>query len=104
METIGLFQLENLVYSRGAFLFLDVGVETYDVPAPVNQYLKYAQKIDPQDIRNYLEKLSADKTRPVLLISQTEQVAVGAARNLEAAGYTNIYVVAGGVLGLLSEL
>lgn len=103
METIGLFQLENLVLSRSPFQFIDVRVqESASPPEPIFSYLKVAVKVTPENIRAHLRV--ADKNRPVLLIGQDEREAAVVACDLEAAGFTNVYIIAGGVDGLVSEL
>ena len=106
MEAIGLFQLENLVLSRSPFIFLDLRTpgEESALPVPLNNYLKVATPIKAHEVQQHLQKIAADKIKPVLLLSEDEVIASAVARDLEAAGYTNVYIVAGGVAGLLSEL
>ena len=47
---------------------------------------------------------AADREAPVVLLCQNGKASEASAAALEAAGFSNIYVVAGGVEGLLSEL
>ncbi len=106
MEKIGLFQLENLVLSRSPFIFLDLRTQDdgSTLPEPLGNYLKPATRIKPNEVKQHLQKSEADKIKPVLLLSEDEATSCAVARDLEAAGYTNVYIVAGGVAGLLSEL
>lgn len=106
MESIGFFQLENLVLSRSPFIFLDLRTQDQQgsLPEPLSHYLKVATRITPVDVKAHLQKIAADKIKPVLLLSEDEVLSSAVARDLEAAGYTNIYIVAGGLAGLLSEL
>jgi len=105
MDTIGLFQLENLMISRSPFVFLDLRLnfET-PVPAQIAQYLSAATRVEPQSVAAHLKSLAVSKDRPVLLVSEDESGSRLVARELEAAGFTNVYIIAGGVAGLLSEL
>lgn len=103
METIGLFQLENLILSRSPFLFLDVrSGEGPRPPEPIAGYLKAAVQIDPNQALEHVR--GKEKERPILLIANDESAAAKVALTLEAAGFTNVYIIAGGLPGLMSEL
>ena len=105
MDTLGFFQLENLILSRNIFPLVDLREgQTSELPPPLDEYLGHAYKIAPKEVVDQLSKLMPDKSRPVVLMSETEKPSVNAARDLEAAGFANVYIVAGGVEGLLSEL
>ncbi len=105
MDSIGFFQLENLIVSRSTFVFLDVGTDGSEVlPEPLDKYVKHAVKVEPAGLNDHLTQLAVGKERPIVLISQTEAKSAVAAQALEAAGYTNVYIIEGGVVGLLSEL
>ena len=102
MEAIGLFQLENLILARSPMTFIDLREEESSPPEPIGRYLKAALKLKPEDVRRHLQ--NADKDKPVLLVSEDESGSSAVARDLEAAGFTNVYIIAGGVEGLVSEL
>lgn len=104
MEAIGLFQLENLILSRSPMTFIDVrtGESETSPPEPVGRYLKAALRLKPEDVRKHLQ--DAEKDKPVLLVSEDESESSAVGRDLEAAGFTNVYIIAGGVAGLVSEL
>lgn len=105
MEAIGYFQLENLILSRSPFLFLDVSTEKREAPPePLAKYLSAAVRLKPEEANAYLQKMGVTKERPVLLVSEDERASAAVARDLEAAGFTNVYIIAGGVTGLLSEV
>lgn len=106
MEEIGLFQLENLTISRSPFVFLDLRSETAsELPKQIADCLKQAQPVAPAEVKNHLEvKLKVPKEYPVLLVSEDGKSCAKVARDLETAGFTNIYVIMDGVEGLLSEL
>lgn len=106
MEEIGLFQLENLTISRSPFVFLDLR-ESRDekLPPAIANCLQLAQPMNARDVKTHLEEqLKVPKEYPVLLVSQDGEVSQQTARDLEAAGFKNIYIIIGGVEGLVSEL
>lgn len=103
MESIGLFQLENLILARSPFLFFNLAAgDEREWPQPVARCLKVAEVVTAEEVKSRLSKV--EKTRPVLLVSQPEAPSVTLARELEAAGFANVYIIAGGVEGLVSEL
>ena len=101
MESIGFFQLESLILARSPFLFFDLGCGE-DCPPVIARYVKHAEKIRAEDIAKRVS--GEDKSRPILLISREERPSLEAARGLETAGFNNVYIIAGGVEGLVSEL
>lgn len=101
---IGLFQLENLFLSPSRFLFFDLRTEKRPVAPSIDQYLSRATAIEPNELGAHLQAQNTPHEFPILLLCQDGGTSAEIARGLEAAGYTNIYVVTGGVAGLLSEL
>lgn len=101
---IGLFQLENLVHSRAQFLFLDVRETRPQVPPNLEQLLSSAIKVEVKEVANYLQKNLPNPQAPVILLSEDGKSAANLSSTLESAGYGNVYVIEGGVEGLLSEL
>lgn len=99
---IGLFQLENLLSIRNQFVFLDVRKQNTDWPPALKTVLGGAQPT--QDPKNYLIKIKIPQATPVILIDEDGRSVNEKARELEDAGYKNIYTVADGLAGLLSEL
>lgn len=99
---IGLFQLENLLSIRNQFVFLDVRLKKEDWPAKLKNVLQPAVHVDQS--RNYLLQQKIPPATPIMLIDEDGRRADSVARELEDAGYKQIYVVADGLAGLLSEL
>jgi rhodanese-related sulfurtransferase len=102
---IGLFQLENLMISRSPFTYLDIReTRGTGISPELDRLLKPAQPVSATEAEAFLEKQGGPKDRPVLLIDESGATSLRLAAQLEAAGYSNVYVVEGGVEGLLSEL
>lgn len=101
---IGLFQLENLFLSPNRFLFFDLRSDLTPSHTPIDSHLKKATALEPNDVEAHLQSQKTHLEFPVVLICADGKVSSAKARELEAAGYNNIYVVTGGLLGLLSEL
>lgn len=101
---IGLFQLENLSMMPTRFMFLDLRVQTAAVHPQIDGLLKKSVAVKADEAEAHLSKSLPDKNQPVVLIDESGERSEALARRLETAGYTNVYVVTGGVAGLLSEL
>ncbi len=101
---IGLFQLENLFLSPSRFFFFDLRTERRPVGPTVDGYISKATSIEPQELAAHLQAHNTPLEFPILLLCEDGLTSADKARELEAAGYGNIYVVTGGVTGLLSEL
>lgn len=101
---IGLFQLENLFLTPNRYLFFDLRVEITPSKPAIDNYLTKAKPIDAQKLHAHLKEQNTPKEFPVLVVCENGETSAEVARELEAAGYGNIYVVTGGVAGLLSEL
>lgn len=101
---IGLFQLENLIHSHAQFLFLDVRETRIPIPVSIEQLLSSAIKVGVKEVAGYLQKNLPHPQAPVILLSEDGKSAATLSSALESAGYGNIYVIEGGVEGLLSEL
>ena len=99
---IGLFQLENLLAIRNQFIFLDIRKKFEPWPRELNRLLQTAVHVDQS--RNYLSTQKIPVETPVILIDENGERSKVEARELELAGYKQLYIVAEGVLGLLSEL
>lgn len=102
---IALFQLENLVVARAPFCFLDLREgDKAEVPEPLKAILRLAHAVPAKDVSAYLDREKIPKDRPIVLICSDGCASQKVSEDLEAASYRNVYVVARGVLGLLSEL
>jgi rhodanese-related sulfurtransferase len=102
---IGLFQLENLIISRMPFTLLDIRIERGgELPHEIDRCLKVAQAVASAEVEKFLTDEGGAKDRPILLVCESGVTSSKLAEKLEATGFTNVYVVAGGVEGLLSEL
>jgi rhodanese-related sulfurtransferase len=99
---IGLFQLENLCSTPSRFQFFDLRANPVPVHKHIDILLKKATAERPAHLPAHLK--AADKAAPVVLVCENGKTSEACARDLEAAGFTNVYVIAGGVEGLLSEL
>jgi rhodanese-related sulfurtransferase len=101
---IGLFQLENLFQNPNRFVFLDLRVERKLAGPALDKMLNQAIAVTGAAV---LERLTFDnvpKEYPIVLLCEDGKTSARVARDLEAAGYSQLYKVAGGVEGLLSEV
>lgn len=102
---IGLFQLENLMISRSPFVFLDLReTREENLPPEIQRCLQNAHPVAADEAESYLKSQQISPDRPILLMDEEGERARQTARSLEAAGYSNVYIVAEGLAGLLSEL
>jgi rhodanese-related sulfurtransferase len=101
---IGLFQLENLTFSRNIFVFLDLRPAGAETPEKLATQLKSAKRIAPGDVEKHLAEIQHNKEQPLVLICADGKTSQKVFERLERAGYNNVCVVAGGVTGLLSEV
>ena len=101
---IGLFQLESLFLTPSRHVFLDLRPQRTGVHPDIDKLLASATHVLPEEVEKHLESGAVAKDFPVLLVSEDGTVASTVAHKLESAGYSNVYIVAGGVTGLLSEL
>lgn len=102
---IGLFQLENLIISRMPFVLLDIRVERGGaLPHEIERVVKLSQAVEAANIEKFLNDQGGAKDRPILLMCESGATSSKLAEKLESSGFTNVYIVAGGVEGLLSEL
>lgn len=104
---LGLFQLENLFLNPSRFLFFDLRAES-DQQSPVANevggLLKKAERIVSENVEEQLRSRKIPVEFPVVLVCADGRSSARLADQLERAGFTNVYVVAGGVAGLLAEL
>jgi rhodanese-related sulfurtransferase len=102
---LALFQLENLLLTRTRFCFLDLRTQrAEDQDRKLEFILKNATPLPAADVEKHLRSLQLAKDQPVIMICENGKVSLAVAARLEALGFTNAYVVAGGIAGLLAEL
>lgn len=101
---LGLFQLENLIGTRMRFCFLDLRrPENLVNPEELKALLKEAAPVDPEKVQSYLNENQIPISSPVVLLCEDGQISQKVARKLESSGFQNVYVVARGLTGLVSE-
>jgi|SRR5665213_1242935 len=101
---IGLFQLENLIHSHSRFNFFDLRENTKALPESLEAILARAIRLSVKTVEQYVKDQRFAKDAPLILVCENGQTSVRAAEKLEAEGFTNVYVIEGGVEGLVSEL
>ena len=102
---IGFFQLENLVLSRTPFLFVDAREDrSVELPKELAACVVHAEPVAGADLVMFLNKRAGSKDGAILVISETARSSEELRAKLEVEGYNNVYILAGGLEGLLSEL
>jgi rhodanese-related sulfurtransferase len=110
METLGLFQLENLALTPSRFTLFDLrgtadgGREVQTLGPTLAALFSRAVRVEPPEVERYLQSQGVELDSPVVLLCADGVLSTGVAERLESLGYANVYVVAGGMGGLLSEL
>ncbi len=100
---IEFFQLENLLVSRTQFQFLDLRLRVpADTPVEIQRLLHNSVRVKADDVVGHLS--GTEKDRPVVLFCEDGQSSRHVAQRLEAAGFTHVYTVVEGEVGLRSEL
>jgi len=104
---IGLFQLENLTLNPNRFLFFDLRDENSadkSLAQEVDRLLKQAERRTADGLLNELKAKSIPFEFPIVLLCEDGRSSKAAAQKLLKLAYSQVYVVSGGVAGLLSEL
>lgn len=102
--TIGLYQLENLLVARPSFRFLDLRIRPQIVALTrVQAVLTHASVVRSAEIKNHLQATHAQKTDPIVLLCEDGRLSASVGDLLDGAGYQQIYIVEGGLDGLLRE-
>lgn len=106
---IGFFQLESLILTNARFSFCDLRDPKSSLAqsppitkSALDKLLARATKVAPENLATFLA--SAGKESPVVLLCENGRRSQDARRKLENLGFLNVYVVEGGVEGLLVEL
>lgn len=102
--TLGLYQLENLISARPTFHFFDVRVHPQSVAnSRVEAVLSTATVVSANHLRGYLDTREARQDDPIVLLCEDARLSARLGAELEAAGYQQVYIVDGGLDGLLRE-
>ncbi len=102
--TLGLYQLENLISARPSFRFLDVRLQPQLVSSVrVQNVLSHATVVPASEVQNHLKRLQANPGDPLVLVCEDGRLSNGLATELETAGFKQVYIVEGGLDGLLRE-
>lgn len=104
MMEIGLFQLESLMLNPNMFLLIDMRADRGPAGPPLDPLLSRARHVVPEQLQSYLVAEKIPRERPLVLLCGDGRVSQAAASALEAAGFDQVYIVAGGLSGLLSEI
>jgi rhodanese-related sulfurtransferase len=101
---IGLFQLENLVLTPARYCVVDLRAERGSTRPEVDRLLHKARHLTAEELLAQVKDGQIPSQLPVILVCQDGRLSKDIARRLESVGHQQVYVVAGGVFGLLSEL
>jgi rhodanese-related sulfurtransferase len=102
--TLGLYQIENLIMARPSFRFFDIRVRPQIVAdARVQSILVHASVVRKSELMAYVENQHVRPDEPIILLCEDGRLSSTAATELEAAGFKQLYVVEGGLDGLLRE-
>lgn len=97
---IGRYQLENLVREGVRFIFADLR-SAEERSAYTDPLLVSAMPLTAADLQTNLTLNQVPADSPILLLSQDGMQAAQVATELEGAGFKNVYIVRGGIAGLL---
>lgn len=101
---VGYFQLENLMINQVHFFFVDIRAEVKPVTdEPIKTYVARATRLSSEDVSGWLKEKAPDMQVPVVLLCEDGKNSTSLAHELSAEGYVNIYVIDGGLKGLLDE-
>ena len=102
---IGLFQLENLLYTHTRFCFLDLREAVAAVEnAALKPLIARAERVPAEKVEGHLNETQIAKEAPIVLLCENGRSSAAVSQRLEKSGYKNVYVVEGGVEALLLEL
>ncbi len=94
---LGEYQLRNLIKGQVQFLYFDLrGSQTRAKQSPDHFYFKNALPVPPDSVVSSVSQLSLAKSHPIVLICEDGEKSMQGARDLEKAGYTNVFVLRGG--------
>lgn len=101
---IGLFQLENLILMKSPFLFFNLAVGDYQIQdQKLLSYVQTASVMHKDRLSTHLKDQNVDQQYPIILLCEDGSSSLMASKELDGLGYSNVYVVEGGLAGLIAE-
>ncbi len=105
MNKIGFYQFDNLIRNRIPFLLLNLGQDLshwYD--SIFKQHLSTQQRrIDALEVETTLANEKIPKDFPIVLLCMNGKESQRSYENLIRKGYSNVYLIEGGVQKMLTE-
>ena len=105
MNTIGFYQFDNLIRNRIPFLLINLGQEISSWYESIYKMHLEAQqrRIDSSEIDSLLRSEKTPKDFPILLLCQNGQLSSKSVDNLRRQGYTNVYLIDGGIQQMMTD-
>ena len=101
---IGLFQLENLILMKSPFLFFNLAVGDFQISdEKLLSYVQSATVVHKDRLTDQLQEQNVDPQFPIVLLCEDGSSSLAVSKELERMGYSNVYVVEGGLAGLTFE-
>ena len=94
---IGSYQLQNLLQQRTRFLFLDLRVGDVD---RIHELLRGSVVVDEAQAVGHVRENSPDHDFPIVLVCENGSRSLQVAQDLGEAGFSNLFVVRDGFIGL----
>lgn len=101
---MGLFQLENLAMTPTRFCLIDLRTQIAPISPTIDRLLKLARRLSADEVLSEVRDGRISLETPAILLCDDGALSGEVARRMESAGHGQVYKVAGGVVGLLSEL
>ena len=101
---LGLFQLESIIQARPNYCFFDIRLrpQILGIPA-VQAVLDQARVSRPEVLMTSLLQQKTGKDDPIILLCEDGRLSIATADQLGREGFTQVYIVDGGLDGLLRE-
>lgn len=105
INKIGFYQFDNLIRNRIPFLLINLGQDISSWYESIfKQHLETQQRrIDSLEIDALLNTEKIPKEFPILLLCQNGKVSGKAAETLQKAGYSNVYLIDGGIQQMMTD-
>ena len=105
MNIIGFYQLDNLVRNRIPFLLINLGQDlSHWYESIFKQHLLTQQRrIDSLEIESMLMNEKIPKDFPIVLLCQNGKESYKSYDSLFRKGYTNVYLIDGGIQQMMTE-
>jgi rhodanese-related sulfurtransferase len=101
---IGLFQLENLLQTPALFVYVDLRLDPAQTPERAKPLLHKSVALLAEQLEGYLLDNKIPQSAPLLLLCENGKSSHQVATRLFSKGHDQIYVVSGGLEGLLNDL